>query len=127
MSDDYTGKYRELTAHLEAAEFHPVCMTFMDIERVLGFPLPKSARMHQAWWANQPRGQSLAWTKIGWRTSALSLNEERLTFIKPSGDLIPPEEQPSKYVEKLTINEAKERLAATFGVQPSQIEITIKA
>ena len=123
MRGPYEGKYRPLTDHLEALSDATERMTFEQVEAVLGFSLPQSARTHQAWWANQDRGQSLSWLRAGFRTSAVSLEEETLTFLR--ADVA--DELPSLLLEPLTIAEAKERLAVTFGVEPSQIEITIRA
>lgn len=125
----YDGKYAALARHLEGQATSPVAMTFGQIEQVLGFSLPESARRHQAWWANQGRGHSLAWQSVGYAVTALSVDEERLTFLK--------REQVTEFMDEpsaddadlapLTIAEAKLRLAQTLGVDPSQIEITIRA
>lgn len=119
---DYDGKYRPLTRHLEGVADPVVCMTFEEIEQVLGFHLPQSARSHPAWWANQGKGQSLAWRSVGFKTQAVTTDEERLTFIR---DDAPGEREPE--IEPLSIAEAKERLAFTLGISPSQVEITIRA
>jgi len=59
--------------------------TFQELERVLGFALPKSARIHRPWWANnqgQGGGHShaLAWEMAGWRTAKVDLADETLVF-----------------------------------------------
>ena len=64
-------------------EVHRWCATFADIEALLGFALPDSARNHRQWWANQPNGghsRALAWQAAGWRTSAVNLPAELLVF-----------------------------------------------
>ena len=116
-------KYRKLTFHLASIDETEWTATFDEIESVLGFPLPESARQYQAWWSNQMRSQSLAWQSAGWKATALDLENERVTFVYVAGD--EPEEVPQ--AGAMTIQEAKERLAATFGVDPSQVEITIRA
>lgn len=57
-------------------------MTFAAIEDLLGFPLPASARKHQAWWSNTRHGHShaAAWLDAGWRTSDLDLVGQAVTF-----------------------------------------------
>lgn len=117
------SKYRKLTfflAGLEASEWNP---TFREVEEVLGFPLPPSAREHQAWWSNQMRSQSLGWQSAGWKTANVDLASERLTFVYSGGDAASADTEQSG----LTIAEAKAGLAATFGVTLEQIEITIRA
>ena len=120
---DYDGKYRELTEHLmfTVRDIESWTATFKEIETILHFELPDSARKHKAWWANQGRGQSASWMMAGRRTSAVDLENETVTF-----DLY-VEQILASPIEPLTIAEAKERLAATLGVDASQIEITIRA
>lgn len=122
-------KYQELTLHLAQRSDHRWVATFEEIEEILRLPLPDSARRYQAWWANQNRSQSLAWQSAGWRTAALDLKNEQVTFVYDSGDPDdPPDERASVAANSrpLTIAEAKAGLAARFGVDPSQIEIVIK-
>ena len=59
--------------------------SFREIESILGFKLPKSARIHRPWWANnqgQGGGHShaLAWEIAGWRTAGVNLAGETLVF-----------------------------------------------
>jgi len=60
--------------------------TFVDIEKLLGFALPDSARVHRPWWANQgERGghsHALAWEMAGWKTSHVNMAEEWLVFVR---------------------------------------------
>lgn len=56
---------------------------FRDIEQILGFPLPNSARRYTAWWANQQgagHSQVRGWRDVGWRTAAVDLNRECVRF-----------------------------------------------
>lgn len=119
-----SSKYTKLTEYLASLDTKRWTATFEQIERVLRFPLPQSAREHQAWWSNQMRSQSLGWQLAGWKTTDLDLRNERVTFVYVAGDAPQPE---IPQVEPLTIQEAKEGLATRFGVDPSQIEITIRA
>lgn len=105
--------------------------SFAEIEDVLRFALPASARTYQAWWANQRNGrhvQANAWLDAGWHTQDLDLKARRVTFRPVSLPREPTRRPPdSGPVEKLTIKQAKERLAVQFGVRPKAVEITIRA
>ena len=60
-------------------------MTFGDIERVLGVPLPPSASKHPAWWANQttgPRVECSSWMDAGYATQRLDLNARTVEFTR---------------------------------------------
>jgi hypothetical protein len=58
-------------------------MRFSDIEELLGFPLPRSARRHAAWWSNSGGAhvQSLAWMNAGYRTEDVDLEQETVRFV----------------------------------------------
>ena len=61
-------------------------LSFEDVERVLGAPLPRSARLYQPWWANtETHSQARAWMRKGWRTEAVDVPGEKLTFVRLQG------------------------------------------
>ncbi len=61
-------------------------LSFSEIEKVLGFKLPKSAYEYREWWANpssakdHPHAQS--WLKAGWKVESVSLSEKLVYFIR---------------------------------------------
>lgn len=78
------SKYTPLQRFLESRPATEVAMTFEEVERVLGFALPDSARNYAAWWSNNT-GTHVgvkAWRDIGWKTSRVSLGDERVTFVR---------------------------------------------
>ena len=80
------GKYRKLYAHLCSLSAQEWSTSFGEIESVLGFDLPASARLHRPWWGNQSNGnghsQSLAWTLAGWETTHVDMDAETLLLRK---------------------------------------------
>ena len=77
------GKYAPLFRHLAALDARRWRVTFQEVESILGFTLPNSARVHRPWWSNQAHGghsHALAWHAAGWRTSAVDLAAEALVF-----------------------------------------------
>ena len=61
-----------------------VVLTFAQIEDVLGFTLPGSARVHQEWWANKdpndtPQPHSRSWT-LASRTATPNLQAQTAVF-----------------------------------------------
>ena len=78
------GKYRKLRAYLEAHPRREWRTTFSNIESILGFELPASARKHSAWWSNEKDGgrhsQAVAWTAAGWETAEVDVEAETLVF-----------------------------------------------
>lgn len=78
------SKYDKLREHLLSLSKPEWSASFAEIERVLGFELPPSARTHRAWWANQepPPVQAGAWWGTGWSVQEVSLDEERVRFCR---------------------------------------------
>jgi hypothetical protein len=58
-------------------------VSFDQIEEVLDFRLPVSARKHKAWWGNQKSGHShsRAWLLAGWRVDDVDVLAEQVRFI----------------------------------------------
>lgn len=77
------GKYAPLFRHLDKLATSQWSTTFAALERILGFELPKSARLYRPWWANDSKSghsQSMAWDVAGWKTANVDLDAETLTF-----------------------------------------------
>ncbi len=76
------GKYQRLYTFLCRLRAEEWRTTFSEIESILGFTLPVSARLHRPWWANQSGGsghsQALAWGVAGWETSEVDMTAETL-------------------------------------------------
>ena len=76
------GKYRRLYTHLCSLPARAWRTTFGEIESILGFELPASARLHRPWWSNQRGGnghsQALAWSVAGWETASVDMDSETL-------------------------------------------------
>ena len=66
-------KYSNLKFHLEESGSSIVTMTFAELEKVLGFPLPASAGKFKNWWSNTRSGQSSSWQEAGYKADAKSL------------------------------------------------------
>lgn len=81
------GKYDPLGALLAKSSAKRVALTFKEIERILGGPLPASAYAHHAWWSNTGGShvQARAWLTRGFRTEQVDLAGEKLVFERESG------------------------------------------
>ena len=77
------GKYEPLGDHLRALQGDSWNANFGEIESVLGFRLPKSARDHRAWWSNHSGGnhsQAAVWVEAGWETRDIDQKREKIRF-----------------------------------------------
>lgn len=76
------GKYEPLTHYLQNQPVEIWDARFSEIERVLGFPLPRSAHEYPAWWANQDPGhsQTRGWRDAGWETGKVDLAAKKVRF-----------------------------------------------
>jgi hypothetical protein len=91
------SKYEPLPQFLASVGGSAHRMSFAEIERILGFKLPKSAYEHEAWWSNNATGHSHAnaWLKFGWRTEAVDLKGRKVTFQR-SAQMAPSPPRSSK-------------------------------
>ena len=78
------AKYEPLTKHLLSRQQGKIAMTFPELEHLLGFPLPPSARKHRAWWSNNPSNSVMtkAWLAAGYQSREVDLAAERLEFVR---------------------------------------------
>lgn len=79
------SKYDPLGDHLAATKQEEWNTTFSEIERIIGSPLPHSARTWRAWWANEINGrhvQARSWLSKGWRIADVNLSSGSVTFKK---------------------------------------------
>ena len=76
------GKYQRLYTHLCGLTTPEWRTTFSEIESIIGFALPASARLHRPWWSNQTgsngHSQALAWGAAGWETAEVEMDAETL-------------------------------------------------
>ena len=86
------GKYQRLHAHLCGPRTQEWKTSFGEIEAILGFELPASARLHRPWWANQSSGnghsQALAWGIAGWETAEVDMDAETLLLRRKQPEAI---------------------------------------
>jgi hypothetical protein len=76
------SKYEPLYRHLRASDREYLEFSFTDIEEILGFPLPASARRYPAWWSNSDVShvQAQAWLRADYETTVVDVPGERLRF-----------------------------------------------
>lgn len=131
------SKYEPLARHLARLQHQSWRASFDEIERVLNFNLPESARKYNAWWANQSgpgHSQTAGWIDAGWKTSDLDLAAEKVTFSRdmdgseflpasPKQSTAPASTSPSG---GLSIAQAKDALSVYYNTDVANIEIIIR-
>ena len=94
------SKYDALKQHLQSLPATTsVTLTFRQVEEILGFSLPDSARKHRPWWANDPSHSYTVWLDVGWETRDVDMRSEHATFVRAtreSGGAAPPQGTPSQ-------------------------------
>ena len=83
-----SGEYELLYRYLRDRYANRVVLTFGEIEDLLGFSLPESARVQLAWWdggdfVGAPSTQSFAWT-LAARTATVNLSAQSVVFERDS-------------------------------------------
>jgi hypothetical protein len=84
------SKYEPLAQALRREQDDQWTASFEDVERVLGFSLPASARNYREWWANQRSGghsQTRGWQDAGWQVWKVDLAGEQVTFRRVAGEI----------------------------------------
>ncbi|HEY0018521.1 MAG TPA: DUF4268 domain-containing protein [Longimicrobium sp.] len=80
------SKYAPLAGHLarQPRTIDRLTLSFAEIERIIGAPLPASAREHRAWWANDSTAhvQSGEWLRVNWRVVSINMTLERVVFAR---------------------------------------------
>jgi len=76
------SKYQALNRFFKAQVTDFLRMTFDEVEKEAGFKLPASARLHQAWWANDRARhvQAKAWLDAGYESEQVDMKAARLVF-----------------------------------------------
>jgi hypothetical protein len=80
----FRGAYSPLYAYLEHRYATTVVLTFLDIEALLGFPLPDAARSSNGWWTAPVVGgdrHTEAWSAAH-RTATPNLAARHVAFDK---------------------------------------------
>lgn len=76
-------KYRPLADYLAAQSADQVTLNFLEIENILGSPLPRSALENSRWWSNQREyTPSEVWLDAGWRSGPVSMRHATVTFTR---------------------------------------------
>ena len=115
------SKYAPLQTYLSRQTQQEAAMAFREIERVLGFSLPPSARRHQAWWANNvgTHVNARAWRDAGWKTSRLDLASERVVFVRDDARTGAPQRRVI-IIPVSFLNEAATRMIGESGGDPAR-------
>jgi len=80
-----SSRYDPLRRYLAGRSEPVVHLSFAEIERIIGGPLPPSARRHRPWWANERSGSHVhasAWMGAGRRTANVDLNADTVDFAR---------------------------------------------
>jgi hypothetical protein len=78
------NKYQPLGDYLRKCNASTVSLTLPQIEKILGFSLPKSSSIN-SWWSNTPENghyQARAWTDSGFR---VTVEGSKRVFIRQNG------------------------------------------
>lgn len=91
------SKYQPLEQRLEAIGKNYIPITFSEVEEILGFELPNSARSYRPWWSNNASShvQARAWIEAGYVTERVDMEGENLVFRRDETLAVKKIEMPS--------------------------------
>jgi hypothetical protein len=76
-------KYSALSLHLCEVDADLIELSFAEIEKIIGGPLPASATRYPAWWANEKAGThswAHLWRAAGWQKERVNLIQQIVVF-----------------------------------------------
>lgn len=81
--DKVSAKYRGLTEYLLSCNQTKVELTYDELEKILGFQLPETARkFKQSFWANtETHSYASSWLAVGYKTR-VDVDSDTITFVK---------------------------------------------
>jgi len=81
------SKYDALGTYLRQRNQSEVSMTFAEIERIVGFTLPKSHK-RLAWWSNSVGNNVMTrvWINAGYRADKVDVAARTIVFRRVAGD-----------------------------------------
>lgn len=81
--DKISAKYRPLTEYLLSSKETRITLSYSQIENILGFTLPDTARnFKQAFWANTfTHSYASSWLAVGYKTR-VDVDKDTVTFVK---------------------------------------------
>ncbi len=84
------GKYEPLGSFLTETNADQIPMTFDEVEKIIGSPLPDSKR-YPAWWSNNDTNNVMTkiWIAAGYRTEQVDIEGQKLVFRKIGGATAP--------------------------------------
>jgi hypothetical protein len=117
MEQGSMGKYDKLGWHLAKLKSNRVGYHFEELEKILGFPLPKSARLHRPWWANDKTHvqASDGWLDYGWVVDSVEMDDQVVEFLKSGKE------------EKKQANMRNKSLSAKSNITPTEFETITRA
>ena len=76
------NKYYPIGEYLDKINRDVITLSFEQMEGILGFSLPSSARNHEAWWSNGGHKHAKAWLDYGYRTYSVNPQSGCINFKK---------------------------------------------
>jgi uncharacterized protein YcaQ len=110
------SKYKPLSERLAGQAGDEWRASFDDVEGVLGFSLPKSARTSGAWWSAADKAHHQAWLAQGWKVAAVDRTLGSVVFRRDPRTVEPPRPElqsvsASDNVQPVALKEAAEAAA----------------
>lgn len=86
LLDKISAKYRGLAEYLLSSRATRITLSYSQIEEILGFELPNTARnFKQSYWANtETHSYASSWMAVGYKARVDVVND-KVTFIKNLG------------------------------------------
>jgi hypothetical protein len=110
------SKYVNLGEYLRSQKNAAVPMTFVEVERVIGHKLPRSAR-YPAWWSNNPSNNVMTrvWLEAGFKTEQVDIEGRKVVFRRVKREASPHSDN--------DVAEAKTGMPPFYGALKGYVQI----
>jgi hypothetical protein len=115
------SKYAPLGDFLRSRTTSEVPMSFAEIERVIGAPLPPKAQNHPAWWSNSTSNNVMTqvWLDAGYKSERVDIASRRLVFRRAAASHRAAFKTPAKPSDGLgLLDRLRAKLGGTVTIAP---------
>jgi hypothetical protein len=112
------SKYAPLGDFLQSQPATEVPLSFAEIERIIGVPLPPKAKDLRAWWSNNPANNVMTkvWLGAGFQTERVDISGRRLVFRRVKSGPPAVEEPPGRALRHPAFGAMKGTITVMPGV-----------
>lgn len=103
LAEKVMSKYAPFGEFLAKQKGDHIRLSFDQVEKVIGFKLPKSAYLERTWWSNNPDNNVMTkvWRRAKFRTTSVDMEKRVIVFVRQKKATPPSAEEKAGQAESL--------------------------